>query len=302
METMANSLRKLRNQHIFDASKPELFIYKNYHVEAFHDSEIKPTYRNIMRKVRNNLTTALNKFPMVLPNYVIVLLNNSYAHDPTFVDFEFKTILKRVMNDVGRLLASRKEQLPRKNQNLMLNTEVFVTRPLPKPAFTLSGDKSFKNARRNINSIIDKLSRTYNFKPLNIDEINCSQRILFEKNGELSDYGQERMWHSISEFIRVRDQHRLLALEKFTASKEDVGVQVSADDQPRNGLQCQDTSGWDERAANPRGNTEEYFTREGHHRGSDRERSNEAYRRFDYYHRSFDRDGYQGDEYQDKFY
>lgn len=157
----------------------------------------------------------MNKYPTILPNYLIILISNSYIHDQAFVEFELKTILKRVFNDVGRLLATRGEQLTRKTHNLLLSMEVFVNRPLPKPASALRGDPKFKNTRRYVNQMLDKLSTTLNFKPLNIDEINCSQRILFEKSGELSDYGMERLWFSISEFIRIRDSQRTKALEKF---------------------------------------------------------------------------------------
>lgn len=290
LEKTANTLCKLLNQHIFNASKPELFIYKEYHVEAFHDSELKPTYRNIMRKVRNNLTQAMNKFPMVLPNYLIIMISNSYAHDPAFMDFEFKTILKRVLNDVSRLLACKREQIPRKAQNLFTTTEVFVTRPLPKPATVLKGDKMFKSARRNINTILDKLSRTFDFKPLNIDEINCSQRALFEKTGELSDFGQERLWHSISEFIKTRDSCKMRTMCKFEAAKQDSATQVDERDfeKPRNGDQQGNYA-----SVRSREEPEEYFTQEGSARGwQDRERRPDGHGQFDYYHRSYDRDDY----------
>lgn len=287
MEKTANSLGKLMNQHIFDASKPELFIYKEYHVEAFHDSELKPTYRNIIRKVRNNLTQALNKFPTVLPHYLIIVINNSYSHDAAFVEFELKTILKRVLNDVARLLACRKEQLPRKVQNVALATEVFVMRPLPKPAAALKGDKIFKNTRRSMNNILDNLSQTFNFKPLNIDQINCAQRALFEKSGDLSEYRQECMWHSISEFIRIRDRQCTIALEKFTVSKEDSGTQVdeSCFSKPRNG-QNANHSDYHARETFPA--PDAYYTRHDDRR---RETRPDDRGQLDYYHRSYDYHG-----------
>lgn len=257
-------------------------------MEAFHDSEIKPTYRNIMRKVRNNLTQALNKFPAVLPDYLIIMISNSYAHDPAFVDFELKTILKRVMNDIGRLLATRREQLPRKSHNLLMSTEVFLTRPLPKPAAVLKGDKMFKSTRRNINTIIDKLARTFDFKPLNVDEINCSQRALFEKTGELSDYGQERMWYSISEFIRVRDNRRKLVMTKFAVAKEDRAIQVSENDLARN-RNGQHHEGISYRTDHDE--PEAYYTQQGPTQDwQSRDRRGDGHRQLDYYHRTYDRD------------
>lgn len=228
LDGSANILRKLANQHIFDVAKPDLYIYREYHVEAFHDSEIKYTFNNMIRKVRNNLTAALNKFPTVLPDFVIIMLGNSYIHDQMFIEMEFKTILKRVLNDVTRLLASRREQLPLKVLNLR-STQVFMVRPLPKPAAVLKGDQKFKNTRRYVNQMLDNLSRTCGFKPLNIDEINCSQRILFEKNGSLSEYGKERLWHSISEFIKQKDKQVKTVLQKVCAAVEDASTQVQPD-------------------------------------------------------------------------
>lgn len=282
------------NLHSFDASKPELFIYKEYHVEAFHDSEIKPTYRNIMRKVRNNLTVALNKFPTVLPNYVIIMTSNSYMHDPAFVEFEMGTILKKVLNDVTRLLASRKEQLTKKNKNLTTPTEVYVTRPLPKPARAITRDYQFKNTRRNFNQLLDKLSKTLNFRPLNVDGINCSDRLLFDKSGELSDFGQERMWVSISEFIRVRDTRRQLAVRNFSVAKEDVATQT--DRTVMDSSSCESNPSVTGAGSYNYGDPYIRDEVEGDRRWDQPEGSQGRHhrRQFDSYHRQYDRDDYQG--------
>lgn len=285
LDKTANTLRKLLNQHIFDAAKPELFIYKEYHVEAFNDSEVKPTYRNIIRKVRNNLTIAMNKFPSVLPSYLVIIVSNSYIHDPTFVEFELKTILKRVLNDVTRLLASRRDQIKAKNVNIMGHTEVYMMRPLPKPARALSlkSEYSFKNTRRHFNQMIDRLARTFNFKPLNIDEVTCAQRALFEKNGDLSDYGMERMWVSISDFIKNRDEVKHKALEKCSVTMRSAGTQT-------------DASEFLEKGGNESFlNNSQYDTYYTADQTGNRDRDRwEQQARFDNYHTRYDRDDYQG--------
>lgn len=229
LDSTANVLRKLFNQHIFDASKPELYIHQEYHVEAFNDSKIKYTYNNIMRKVRNNLTLALNKFSSILPEFLIIVLGNSYIHDQTFVEMELRPILKKVFNDVTRLLSTRREQLAPKVLNIR-GTQVYLTRPLPKPAAALKGDQKFKNTCRYLNQMIDRLSLTCDFKPLNIDGVNLSQRVLSEKNGSLSDYGKECMWQSISDFIKTKDTQLRIAIQKSSVNKEDAGIQVKPDD------------------------------------------------------------------------
>lgn len=294
LERTANTLRKLMNQHIFDATKPELYIYREYHVEAFHDSEVKPTYRNIMRKVRNNLTFAMNKFPAILPTYLVILINNGYLHDPAFVEFEMKTILKRVFNDVGRLLSSRKDQLAKKNCNISGDTEVFMIRPIPKPAASLTHDYKFKNTRRNFNQMLDKLALTYNFKPLNIDEINCSQRALFEKqSGELSDYGRERMWHSISEFLKRCDALKSAALSKAYIKSQDIATQC-----PEAGNQQDHTS-----EKSDQDNIDAYYTTSRYPQQREvaaynpRRRSEQQ--QFDDYHRRYDREAYNESYYED---
>lgn len=301
MDKSANTLRKLKNQHIFDPSKPDLYIHREYSAEAFHDNEVKPGYNNILRKVRNNLTAAMNKYPGTLPNFIIILVSNKYAHDSTFVEFEFKAILKRVLNDVGRLLATRRDQLPRKAQNLRGNTEVFVIRPLPKPATALKGDLTFKNARRSMNQMLDKLSLTLEFKPLNIDAINCTQKILFEKNGDLSDYGKERMWQSISDFIKTKDNRLEKAWASVSVAKENAEAQVTPEiiqeafrqKGGRHGGRSRNTITG---TASADGNTEQY----DRYYTNNQTRSNQDQwgqwenRRFDNYHRDYDRDDYRG--------
>lgn len=289
LDQSANSLRKLKNEPIFDASKPELYIYKEYHVQAFHDNEVKQTYNNLLRKVRNNFTMALNLYPAILPQYLVILMGNNYIHDSAFIEFEFKQILKRMLNDIGRLIAARREQIPRKAQNIIHSTEVFVMRPLPKPESALRGDKKFKNARRSINAMLDKLSKTYDFKPLNIDEINCSQKALFEKKGQLSDYGRERMWFSISEFIRRKDKQLDLAITKHCVAKEDVGTQF-----PENLTDDQS------------GNVEQYYTRPRPNQSTYQEATrmasyNRTSRTFDDYHRQYDWDGYDDRHYAEAY-
>lgn len=287
LDKAANSLRKLKNEPIFDASKPELFIYKEYNVQAFHDNEVKAPFNNPIRKVRNNLTMALNLYPTILPQYLLILLGNNYLHDYIFVEFEFKAILKRILNDVGRLLATRKEQIPRRVLNTFHSTEVFIMRPLPKPEAALRGNKKFKNTRRYVNNMLDRLSDTFDFRPLNIDEINCSQRALFEKNGQLSEYGQERMWFSISEFIRRKDQQLQVAVKKCIVPKEDAGAQVPEDNMPEK--------------------VDQYFTnsnhaqRDGRSSGASHQwQTTRAEKDFDDYHRSYDRtDYYNQYDYQD---
>lgn len=298
LEKTVNALRQLMNQHVFDATKPELYIYKEYHVEAFHDGEVKATYRNIMRKVRNNLTQALNKFPTILPNYVVIIFNNSYIHDHIFVEFELKTILKRVLNDVERLLASRREQLTHKAINLFGQTEVFMMRPLPKPAKSLKGEYNFKNTRRFLNQMLDKLARTYNFKPLNIDEINCAQRALFEDSGDLSDFGMERMWFSISESIKQRDKIREAAMSKATVRKHEVATQTE-----QGVISFTPEKGWTKVSAAAYDELDSYYTQptlqERNWQPSEEARRwyprDGESNRFDDYHRQYDREHYAQD-------
>lgn len=233
LDNTANSLRKLKNEYIFDASKPQLGIFKDFHVEAFHDSEVKPTYKNILRKVRNNLTAALNKFPQILPTYVVVLLNNNVIQDQAFVEYELKSILKKVLNDVGRLLSIRKDQLAAKSRNLLVDTEVFFTRPLPKPTI-FGGDQRFKNSRRQVNAMLDRLALTYDFKILNVDVINCSQKVLFENSGQLSDFGKEQLWIFLAEFLESRQRNIVTALKRAHTTTADAATQIDHDELPYN--------------------------------------------------------------------
>lgn len=277
LDTSANTLRKLKNEYIFDANKPQLNFFKDFHVEAFHDSEIKPTYKNIIRKVKNNLTIALNKFPQVLPSYVVIMMNNNIIHDPAFVEFELKTILKRVFNDVGRLLTIRKDQIATKHRNVLTDTEVFIMRPLPKPLAALGTDhQRFKNTRRQVNSMLDQLVRTYDINIMNVDSINCAQKVLFQKSGQLSDYGKERMWESISDFITARQKGIIHAIKRAPISVKEAAVQTDFYAQaPRNG------------------NTQEYRDQaQPSSQFATSERADPRHERFDEYHTRYDRNEY----------
>lgn len=133
-----------------------------------------------------------------------------------------------------------------KYRNTTNPTEVFMMRPLPKPAKAISRDYQFKNTRRNFNQLIDKLSRTMDFKPLNIDTINSSDKLLFDKSGDLSDFGQERLWVFISEFIRTRDHKRQLAAEAFVRPKEDIATQTENSEQQVADQQPASRYDWDQ--------------------------------------------------------
>lgn len=253
-------------------------------MEAFADSEVKITYPNILRKVRNNLTAAMNQFPQVLPKYLIILVANHYMHNPAFVEFELKGIFKKMLNDVGRLLSTRAEQLPKRVSDI--TTEVFITRPLPKPATALKGDNKFKNSRRYVNQMLDNLSLTMEFKPLNIDAINCTQRALFEKKGDISDYGKERMWQSISEFIKTKDLQVQRALDGLMVKKENVSTQ------------------YDERDIKPSKEYpqeyDRYYTRrEPDHRYEQHSAAYFGQGDYDDYHKNFDRADYSYDRYNE---
>lgn len=253
----ANALRKLKNGNLLDATVPKLFIHQDFHSEAFHDSEVRKTLNNIIRKVRNNLIFAFNRYPNMLPEYIIIVLNNHYMHDEVFVDFELKGILKKVFNEVNRLISVRRDQLPK--PCITKATEVFVTRPLPKPAFSLQKDYKFKAVRRKVNGMLDALSRTLNFTLLNVDEITCSQKALFTDEGKLSDFGRERFWVSISEFIRKREEKIAQAINKATVRSSAVATQT--DEQ-----------------------IDEYHTA-----GRGQTRYSDHHSRYDSYHREFDR-------------
>lgn len=209
---------------------------------------------------------------------------NNVIHDTVFVEFELKNILKKMLNDVGRLLSTRKDQIAPKYRGIWGDTQTYVMRPLPKPAAALVGDKHFKNTRRQTNAILDKLACTYDFAVLNIDVINCSQKVLFEKSGQLSDYGKEKFWTFISDTLSPKQRRVVHAIANAHSITQDVAVQV-------NETEIQETNKWlrNEQNSNSfnRSWSEDYHSRHAPH--------NPGYNK---YHTRYDR----GDAYNDEYH
>lgn len=59
-----------------------------------------------------------------------------------------------------------------------------------------------------------------------MDKLNASQRVLFDDYGNLSDYGTERFWKSLSDYFRRLDRDEHNAIKRFRTHKKTMGTQT----------------------------------------------------------------------------
>lgn len=191
-----------------------LYIHEHYQVRSFQKGYGKYAQNNPYIKICENLVEAIKEFPYKLPYIIVILLGNHYAHDEPFVDFEFKDMINNILDRIQKILQDRKDQLPKKATSER-EPLIAIMRLLPKPAYCLRNVEKFKATRKRANNIIENATVSRRMLFINADEINCSQKCLFTKQGHLSDDGFERMWASISDAIMRMDRTELDALNSI---------------------------------------------------------------------------------------
>lgn len=103
---------------------------------------------------------------------------------------------------------------------------LILLRPVPRPAFCLLNPELYKTTRRKFSTDLEEITHHYRVQLVNLDELNCSQRVLFNEFGNLSDYGIERFWKSLSDFFRRSDRDEYNAIKLFRVHKKSVGTQT----------------------------------------------------------------------------
>lgn len=137
----------------------------------------------------------MNAVSYVMPAVIVVLLDSRYLKEEYFGDKYLAKLVKNLLVRLNESIRKRKRQLTfpywEENQPRM----VFV-RPVPRPAFSMADPDKYKNIKRKFSQEIEDITAKHKFALANMDELNASQRVLFDDYGNLSDYGIERFWKS----------------------------------------------------------------------------------------------------------
>lgn len=160
-----------------------------------------------------------------LPSTLAILLDNKYLKEEYFGDRHLIKLVKFLLDNIIHIIKKRRRQLtyPYWEEN---QPKIIFIRPLPKPAFSLADPDRYKNIRRKYSSDLEEITAELKVTLANMDELNCSQRVLFDDFGNLSDYGIERFWKSLSDFIRRGDRDEHNTIKQYRTSKKNVASQT----------------------------------------------------------------------------
>lgn len=209
----------------------KLFIHEHYKVQAFPEGHGKYAQNNPYTKICDNLIEAFNNYPDQMPYIIVILLGNVYAHDDVFVDYEFREFIANLLNRLEKVIQDKKDQMP-KFAKAQKEPKVLFMRLLPKPAYALRNVEKFKATRKRANNIIESATTSRGMQFINADEINCSQKCLFTKQGHLSEDGFERMWVSISDAVLRIENDEALAFTRIGIKTKIAITQTPQPGQP----------------------------------------------------------------------
>lgn len=168
---------------------------------------------------------ALNASKFVLPTVLLLILDNKYLKEENFGDKQMPYLVEQLIISILNTVKTRKKQL---HNSYWADHEprIVLLRPMPRPAYSLVDPQKYKTIRRSYSREMEAIANHYRVTFLNIDELNCSQRVLFDDFGDLSPYGTERLWKSISDFFRRADREEYYAIKKYRTTKKSVATQT----------------------------------------------------------------------------
>lgn len=204
----------------------ELYITKNFEIEAFTKDNQKGYHsNNFLIRICNSFVTALNSAKAVLPSTIVIMLDNKFLKDEAMADKEMPKLIHHLLYSFHETVKHRKRQIG--NEYWEDNQpKIILLRPLPRPAYSLLDPQKHKTSRRIYSQHSEKITEKFRVTLLNADELNCSQRVLFDQYGNLSPYGVEKLWKSISDYFRRSDRDEYYAVKNYRTPKRSVGVQT----------------------------------------------------------------------------
>lgn len=180
---------------------------------------------NFLIRIHNSIITAMNSVEYALPSAIVILIDNRYLKEEYFGDRHLAKLVESLLENIIHTVRKRKRQMnyPYWEEN---QPKIIFIRPIPRPAFSLVEPEKYKNIRRKYSTDLEEVATKLKVLLANMDELNSSQRVLFDEYGNLSDYGVERFWKSLSDyFCRIdRDEH--YAIKRYRTSKRSVATQT----------------------------------------------------------------------------
>lgn len=213
-------------QKLVEQAPNDLYITKHYEITCF-TTENKTGYysNNFLVRIINSFITALNASTYLLPSALVIMLHNSYLKDQHFAEKQMPKLIEKLLGTLLETVRLRKKQV---GYPFIMDNQpkIILLRPVPRPAYSLLNPEQHKCTRRKFASEIEEITYHYRVQLVNLDELNCSQRVLFNEYGNLSDYGIERFWKSLSDHFRRADRDEYNAIKMYRIPKKTIGLQT----------------------------------------------------------------------------
>lgn len=204
----------------------ELYLTKNYDIKCFNaDNKQGFLSNNFLVRVSNTLTTALNVTEYAMPAAIVIMIDNKYLKEDYFGDRHLASLVNVMLQNIIDTIRKRKRQLsyPYWEEH---QPKIIILRPIPRPAYSIADPDKYKNIRRKYAQELEDITTKLRVSLVNLDELNCSQRVLFDDFGNLSDYGIEKFWKSLSDHFRRVDRDEHYAIKKFRTPKKSAATQT----------------------------------------------------------------------------
>lgn len=220
-------------ENILEKAPETLYITKHYHLTAY-TTENKQGYfsNNFLVRIVNSLTTGLNAANILLPSAIVIMLSNSFLKNEYMAEREMPRLLEKLFEEIIDIIRERKRQV---HHYFVTDNQprIIFLRPIPRPAYSLVDGDKYKSVRRKFAQEIEAITYHYRIALVNLDELNCSQRVLFNDYGNLSDYGIEKFWLSLSDYFRRVDRDEYNAIKLFQIPKKTIGTQMYTQEKPQ---------------------------------------------------------------------
>ena len=185
------------------------YIYQFYNVSAYYMnplSDVRPS----MARMQNALVKAMNK-NTYLPKYLIMLpdmdLVESIIRNKLREDIE--DILNWIINQVSKLLITRREDLKYKNPGSVTAdlTRVIWVKMLARPNSNSYRLQKIWRLKNKYNEILTFLLEAEKYMHI-IELKNMEEYKYFDKQGNLSTAGKAEFWANFNKELKITDSMR----------------------------------------------------------------------------------------------